>query len=89
MTKKLLQMQKFLKDIGLEARINECDKKLYLLDIEDKYETIIKKSNELDIIFTMERKPCWGTPDPVTLKRDIVDYIRTYYFEDKEVENNE
>ena len=81
-SKRLKKMQEFLKSLGVESRINNCDGKLYCLDIKEYYCEIIQKSEELGIIFTMEQTPYYGPLDPITLQRDIVDFSRFYYFED-------
>lgn len=85
-SKRLKKMQKFLKNLGLESKINNCDGKLYCLDIKDYYNEIIQKSEELGIIFTMEQIPYYGPLDPNTLQRDsprdIICFSRSYYFED-------
>ena len=79
--KRLKKMQEFLESLGLESKINNCDGKLYCLDIKEYYDEIIQKSDELDIIFTMEKTPYYGPVDPITLQRDIVGFSRSYYFE--------
>lgn len=79
--KRLKKMQEFLESLGLESRINDCDGKLYCLDIKEYYNEIIQKSEELEIIFTMEQTPYYSPLDPYTLKRDIVGFSRSYYFE--------
>ena len=80
--KRLKKMQEFLKSLGLESKINNCDGKLYCLDIKEYYNEIIQKSEELGIIFTMEQTPYYGPLDPITLQRDIVGFSRYYYFEE-------
>ena len=84
--KRLKKMQEFLKSLGVESRINNCDGKLYCLDIKEYYNEIIQKSEELGIIFTMEQTPYYGPLDPITLKRDIVGFSKSYYFEDGDLE---
>lgn len=86
MTKKrqLKKMQEFLEDLGLESKINNCDGKLYCLDIKEYYNEIVQKSEELGIVFTMEQNPYYGPFDPHTLKRDIVGFSKFYYFEEAE-----
>ena len=80
--KRLKKMQEFLKSLGLESKINNCDGKLYCLDIKEYYSEIIQKSEELGIIFTMEQIPYYGPLDPYTLKRDILGFSKSYYFKD-------
>lgn len=80
--KRLKKMQGFLKSLGLESKINNCDGKLYCLDIKEYYNEIIQKSEELGIIFTMEQTPYFGPLDPHTLERDIVGFSRFYYFKE-------
>lgn len=84
--KQLKKMQKFLKNLGLDSKINDYDGKLYCLDIKEYYDEIIQKSKELGVIFTMEQTPYYGPVDPITLQRDIVGFSRSYYFEDGDVE---
>ena len=81
--KQLKKMQEFLGSLGLESRINNCDGKLYCLDIKEYYNEIIQKSEELGIIFTMEQTPDYGPLDLKTLQRDIIGFSRSYYFEDR------
>ena len=78
--KRLKKMQEFLESLGLESEINNCDGRLYCLDIKEYHDKIIQKSKELGIIFTMEQTPYYGPLDPHTLKRDIVGFSRSYYF---------
>lgn len=79
-------MQKFLNNLGLDSKINDCDGKLYCLDIKEYYDEIIQKSEALGIIFTMEQTPYYGPLDPITLQQDIVGFLRSYYFEDGDSE---
>lgn len=81
--KRLKKMQGFLASLGLDSKINNCDEKLYCLDIKEYYNEIIQKSDELGITFVMEQTPYYGPLDPYTLKRDIVGFSRSYYFEDR------
>lgn len=81
-SKQLKKMQKFLKNLGLDSKINDCDGKLYCLDIKEYYCEIIQKSDELGVKFTMEQTPYYGPLDPITLQRDIVGFSRSYYFEE-------
>lgn len=81
-SKRLKKMQEFLESLGLESRINNCDGKLYCLDIKEYYSEIIQKSEELEVIFTMEQTPHYGPVDPYTLESDIVGFSRLYYFQD-------
>ena len=85
-SKQLKKMQKFLHNLGLDSKINDYDGKLYCLDIKEYYDEIIQKSKELGVIFTMEQTPYYGPVDPHSLKRDIVSFSRSYYFEDGDVE---
>lgn len=80
--KRLKEMQEFLENLGLESRINDCDGKLYCLDIKGYHDEIIQKSEELGITFIMEQTPYYGPLDPITLQRDIISFSRSYYFED-------
>ena len=80
--KQLKKMQKFLKNLGLDSKINDYDGKLYCLDIKEYYDEIIQKSKELGVIFTMEQTPYYGPVDPITLQRDIIGFSRSYYFKD-------
>ena len=82
-SKQLKKMQEFLDNLGLKSKMNNCDGKLYCLDIKEYYGEIIQKSEELGIIFTMEQTPYYGPLDPITLQRDIVGFSRFYYFEDR------
>ena len=75
-------MQEFLESLGLESKINDCDGRLYCLDIKEYYCEIIQKSDELGIIFTMEQTPYYGPLDPYNFKRDIVGFSRCYYFKE-------
>lgn len=86
MTKKrqLKKMQEFLEDLGLESKINDCDGKLYCLDIKEYYNEIAQKSKELGIVFIMEQNPHYDPLDPHSLKGDIVSFSRSYYFEEAE-----
>jgi len=77
--KRLKKMQEFLEGLGLESKINDCDGKLYCLDIKEYYDEIIQKSDELDIIFTMEKTPYYSPIDPHSLKRNI-GFSRPYYY---------
>lgn len=81
-SKQLKEMQEFLESLGLDSKINDCDGKLYCLDIKEYYNEIIQKTDELDIIFTMEQTPHYGPLDPKTLQRDIVGFSWSYYFEE-------
>lgn len=76
-------MQEFLESLGLESKINNCDGKLYCLDIKEYHNEIIQKSEELGLIFTMKQTPYYGPIDPYTFKRDIVGFSRFYYFKDE------
>ena len=78
----LKKMQAFLEELGLESKINNCDGKLYCLDIKEYHDKIIQKSEELGINFIMEQTPYYGPLDPYTLKRDIVSFSKSYYFEE-------
>ena len=80
--KRLKKMQEFLENLGLEFRMNNCDWRLYCLDIKEYYIEIIQKSDELGVIFTMEQTPHYGPLDPYTLKRDIISFSKSYYFKD-------
>lgn len=80
--KRLKKMQEFLESLGLESKINNCDGKLYCLDIKEYYDEIIQKSEELGIIFTMKQTPYYGPLDPITLQRDIDGFSKSYYFEE-------
>ena len=81
-SKRLKKMQEFLESLGLESKINDCDGKLYCLDIKEYYNEIIQKSEELGIIFVMGQTPYYGPLDPHSLKRDIVGFSNYYYFKD-------
>ena len=80
--KRLKKMQEFLESLGLESKINNCDGKLYCLDIKEYYNEITQKSEELGIIFTMEQTPYYGPVDPFRIGRNIVGFSKSYYFED-------
>ena len=80
--RRLKEMQEFLESLGLESKINNCDGKLYCLDIKEYHDKIIQKSEELGITFIMEQTSYYGPLDPYTLKRDIVGFSKSYYFED-------
>lgn len=82
MTERLKKMQEFLETLGLDSKINDCDGKLYCLDIKEYYNEIIQKSEELEVIFVMEQTPHYGPLDPKTLRQDIVGFSRSYYFYD-------
>ena len=81
--KRLKKMHEFLESLGLESKINNCDGKLYCLDIKEYYNEIIQKSGELGIIFTMEQIPYYGPINPYNFKRDIIGFSRLYYFKDE------
>ena len=81
-SKRLKKMQEFLESLGLESKINNCDGKLYCLDIKEYCNEIAQKSEELGIIFIMGQTPYYGPADPHTLERDIVGFSKSYYFKE-------
>lgn len=82
-SKQLKKMQEFLESLGLKSKINNCDGRLYCLEIKEYYDKIIQKSEELGITFIMEQTPYYGPINPHTGERKILGFIKSYYFEDR------
>lgn len=82
---KLLQMRDFLKDMGIESRINKYDRRLYILqikNIEDEIK-IVNKSSDLGLVFVKKQEPYYGPVDPFTCTREIVGFSQECYIEFK------
>lgn len=81
MNEKLLIMQEFLKNMGVTSIY--CEGKLYIktLDSKNKDEEISSKCEELGIVYVMSRRPIYGLPDPITLKREIESFEYSNWIE--------
>lgn len=75
-TKRLKEMQEFLESLGLESKINNRDGRLYCSNIEEYYDEIMQKNDELGLTFTKKETPYY------TGQRKFLGYLRTYYFEE-------
>lgn len=75
---KLLSLQQFLEEMGLDARFRN-DGKLYLTHPEGKESEILKKCDELGIAFNMEQQRMW---EPIGLNpQKIEGFSKVCWFE--------